>query len=55
MANLNESTTRSPLERLHRFFDKLTGQAFFGKVTVSFQSGRVCDLKKEQTRKLDEL
>jgi hypothetical protein len=46
---------RSPLERLHRFFDKLSSSGFFGKVVVSFQNGRVCDVKIEQTKKLDEL
>lgn len=46
---------RSPIERLLRFLDKLASSSFFGKVTVSFQSGRVCDVKIEQTKKLDEL
>ena len=55
MANLNESTTHGAIDRLHRFFDRMTREGFFGKVTVSFQSGRVCDVKIEQTRKLDEL
>lgn len=46
---------RSPIERLLRFLDKLSSSSFFGKVTISFQSGRVCDIKIEQTKKLDEL
>ena len=46
---------RSPIERLFRFLDKLVSSSFFGKVTVSFQSGKVCDVKIEQTKKLDEL
>lgn len=46
---------RSPIERLLRFLDKLASSMFFGKVTVSFQNGRVCDVKIEQTKKLDEL
>ena len=46
---------RSPIERLLRFLDKLASNSFFGKVTVSFQNGRVCDVKIEQTKKLDEL
>ena len=28
---------------------------FFGKVVVTFQNGRVCDIRIEQTKKLDEL
>lgn len=46
---------RSPIERLLRFLEKLSSGGFFGKVTVSFQNGRVCDIKIEQTKKLDEL
>jgi hypothetical protein len=46
---------RSPIERLQRFLDKLVASSFFGKVTVSFQHGKVCDVKVEQTKKLDEL
>lgn len=42
-------------ERLHRFLDKLGGSGFFGKVTVSFQNGKVHDIKIEQTRKLEDL
>lgn len=55
MTNANEAPGRSPLDRLHRYFDKLNRNGFFGKVTVSFQSGRVCDIRTEETRKLDEL
>lgn len=46
---------RSPIERLIRFLEKLAAGSFFGKVTISFQNGRVCDVKIEQTKKLDEL
>jgi len=46
---------RSPIERLLRFLEKLAAGEFFGKVTISFQNGRVCDVKIEQTKKLDEL
>ena len=45
----------SPIERLLRFLEKLAAGGFFGKVVVSFQNGRVCDIKIEQTKKLDEL
>jgi hypothetical protein len=41
--------------RLVRFLEKLSGESFFGKVVVSFQNGKVTDVKTEQTRKLDEL
>ncbi len=46
---------RSPIERLLRYLDKIARGGFFGKVVVSFQNGRVCDVKIEQTKKLDEL
>jgi hypothetical protein len=46
---------RSPIERLLRFLEKLAAGQFFGKVTISFQNGRVCDVKIEQTKKLDDL
>ena len=47
--------TRSPIERLLRFLDRCARGAFFGKVTITFQNGRVCDVRIEQTKKLDEL
>ncbi len=50
-----DDRVRSPIERLLRFLDKLASSSFFGKVIVSFQNGRVCDVKIEQTKKLDEL
>lgn len=55
MPNENEVQTRSPIDRLHRFLDKLNRKGFFGKVSVSFQHGRVCDIRVEETHKLDEL
>jgi hypothetical protein len=56
--DLRRNTTdvsRGQLERLTRFFERLTGNAFFGKVVVSFQNGKVADVKIEQTKKLEEL
>ena len=53
LTNVND--VRSPIERLLRFLEKCASGGFFGKVTISFQSGRVCDVKVEQTKKLDEL
>jgi hypothetical protein len=50
-----DDRARSTIERLLRFLDKLASSSFFGKVTVSFQSGKVCDVRIEQTKKLDEL
>ena len=47
--------TASPIGRLLRFLERQSAAAFFGKVTVSFQNGKVCDVKIEQTKKLDEL
>jgi hypothetical protein len=46
---------RAPIERLSRFLERLAGNAFFGKVVVSFQNGKVADIKIEQTKKLEEL
>jgi hypothetical protein len=60
MSEWNEAPPRSagaqrPLERLQKFFEKLSSGGFFGKVVVSFQNGKVCDVRIEQTKKLDEL
>jgi hypothetical protein len=55
VSSLRNDEARSPIERLLRFLEKLAASSFFGKVTVSFQNGRVCDVKIEQTKKLDEL
>jgi hypothetical protein len=46
---------RGAIDRLFRFLDKCVATSFFGKVTISFQAGKVCDVRIEQTRKLDEL
>jgi hypothetical protein len=48
--------TRHALDaRLLRFLDRLSASSFFGKVVVSFQNGKVTDVRTEQTRKLEEL
>jgi hypothetical protein len=44
-----------PLDRLHRYLERLACSDFYGKVIVSFQNGKVHDIKVEQTKKLDEL
>jgi hypothetical protein len=51
----DQRTSGSSLEPLHRYLERLAGSAFYGKVTVSFQHGKVHDIKVEQTKKLDEL
>jgi hypothetical protein len=47
--------TPRPLERLGRFLERLSATAFFGKVVVSFQNGKVADIRIEETRKLEDL
>ena len=47
--------TTNPIARLLRYLERQSASGFFGKVTVSFQNGKVCDVKTEQNRKLDEL
>ena len=53
--SMRSDEARSPIERLIRFLEKCVSNGFFGKITVSFQNGRVGDVKIEQTKKLDEL
>jgi hypothetical protein len=48
-------TKPNPIERLHRYLDAISTEGFFGKVSVSFQNGKVHDIKVEQTRKLEDL
>lgn len=45
----------APIDRLLKYLEKLNNTGFFGKVVVSFQNGRVCDVKIEQTKKLEDL
>ena len=47
--------TANPIGRLLRYLERQSASGFFGKVTVSFQNGKVCEVRTEQTRKLDEL
>jgi len=51
----DQRAPRSPLERLHQYLERLADTNFFGKVVLSFQNGKVSDIKVEQTKKLDEL
>jgi hypothetical protein len=55
MSTPAKEESRVPIERLYRYLDRLIASAFYGKVTLSFQHGKVCDVKIEQTRKLEEL
>jgi len=47
--------TPGPLDRLHQYLERLADTQFFGKVVVSFQHGKVHDIRVEQTKKLEEL
>ncbi len=51
----NPNQTKSELARLARYLERLADGGFYGKVVVSFQNGRPCDVKIEQTKKMDEL
>lgn len=44
-----------PIDRLSRYLEKLQHAGFFGKVVVTFQHGKVCDVRIEETKKLEEL
>ncbi len=48
-------TSQNELHRLARYFERLAADGFYGKVLVSFQNGKPCDVRIEQTKKLDEL
>jgi hypothetical protein len=54
-ADLRPSAGPSPIARLFRFLDRLVTNGFFGKIVISFQNGKVCDVRIEQNKKLDEL
>jgi hypothetical protein len=47
--------TPHPMGRLLRFLERQSASGFFGKVTVSFQHGKVCNIQVKQSKKLDEL
>ncbi|HYP99702.1 MAG TPA: hypothetical protein VER96_13600 [Polyangiaceae bacterium] len=51
----NGTTVEALDPRIVRFLGRLCAEAFFGKVVVSFQHGKIVDVRTEQTRKLDEL
>jgi hypothetical protein len=45
----------SPNDRLFRYLEKLSKSGFYGKVNISFQHGKVCDIRTEQSHKLEDL
>jgi hypothetical protein len=45
----------SPNDRLFRYLEKLAKSGFYGKVNISFQHGKVCDIRTEQSHKLEDL
>ncbi|HVK74187.1 MAG TPA: hypothetical protein VM734_12745 [Kofleriaceae bacterium] len=51
------ATDRPPhkIDRLLRYLEKLSNDGFFGKVVVSFQHGKVCDVKIEQSKRMEDL
>ena len=47
--------TANPISKLLRYLERQSASGFYGRVTVTFQHGKVSDVRTEQTRKLDEL
>ena len=43
------------LDQVTRYLASLAGENFFGRVTLTFQNGRVNTVKTEILRRLDEL
>jgi hypothetical protein len=43
------------LARIGRYIGRLQDAGYFGKVTLSFQNGRLCELRTEQVMKVDDL
>jgi hypothetical protein len=54
-ASEEDVTTRPDVLRIGRFLIRLAELEFYGKLTVSFQNGRIVDLRTEQVMKIDEL
>ena len=50
-----EAQAREAIERLFQFMSECAENGFFGKVTVSFQNGKVADVKVERNFKVREL
>ena len=43
------------MEELVKYLKRLAGRRFFGRVVLSFQNGKVCEVKLEQTLKMYEI
>lgn len=50
---MSENVT--PFGRLFRFLGGLATNAFYGRVILSFQAGKVSNIVIEQSKKIDEL
>jgi hypothetical protein len=50
-----ESRRVSDLARIGRYIGTLQDAGYFGKVTLTFQNGRLCELRTEQVMKVDDL
>ncbi len=42
------------MKKLIAYLEKLIADRFFGSVTLSFQNGRICNIKVEQNLKLSD-
>jgi hypothetical protein len=51
----SQNSNPSPIDRLLRYLERLSQGGFFGKVVVSFQNGKVSDIRIEQSKKLEDL
>jgi len=53
---LSETVTYSAhMKKLIAYFEKLIADRFFGSVTLSFQNGKLCNIKVERNMKLSDL
>ena len=43
------------MKRIVAYIMKLASEKFFGTVTLSFQNGRICNIKVERNLKLSDL
>ena len=55
LANRERFFAPSNNDRLFRYLEKLSKSGFYGKVNISFQHGKVCDIRTEQSHKLEDL
>ncbi len=50
-----EARRAADLARIGRYIGTLQDAGLFGKVTLTFQNGRLCELRTEQVMKVDDL